>query len=245
MSDQPVPDPVAPVPETAPAQPAAEEKPWKHPGAQDYVPTGVPMSPDVKINGKRTANSKDWMRDQHKSPGYYPVFHEDVPQLDKTALMPVQPPSKIVLRAINRLGLPKKNWDRAKLMAVQELSKYMTMKITARVLLVRNINTLEQADMAMEWAQGILTSNSKEITTEQKLAAMQMMTLAMKSIKDLNAQQMELAEKGQDKISTERPRNLPPAVAVQVNIPGASSPSAPGNPAISVTQTPGASSEQE
>lgn len=144
---------------------------------------------------------------------------------------PVAPPPKVVLRAVDKLGYSSKIWDKAKLMALEQCGKFLDSRKLGRVLLVRNIHTLEQTDLAKEWAIQIITSTSKEITTDQRMVASQVLAVVADVERKINDQSMDFAERVQDKIADSKPKNLPPAV-VQVNIVGATpSPSPAMSPA--------------
>lgn len=183
------------------------------------VPRPQPISPDVKINGKKFP--KYCVQRVIHREGYYHITGSDVKGLDKTALEPVEVPPKVVLRAWDRLGLDKKTWDKAAMMAMQEAGKYLSMKLTGRILLVKGMDCLGQVESALKWSRSIIESNHPDVDTNHKLVAVQMVALCAKSYKDLSDQLMDLAEKSQDKVSNERPRNLPPTVALQVNVAGA------------------------
>lgn len=105
------------------------------------------------------------------------------------------------------------------------------MKLTGRILLVKGMRTIGEVEMAMKWAREILESQSKEVEMFHKLTAAQLIPVCAKAFNDLSGRMMDLAEKSEDKVSTDKPRNLPPTVAVQVNVAGRSGPALPATTA--------------
>lgn len=181
------------------------------------------MFPEAVINGRPVAM---YSRERRHAAGYGHIQARDVAGLDKSACEPVEPPPKMVLRAWEKLGFSDEEWTKAGAMAVQEAGRYFTMKLTGRVLLVKGMRTIGEVEMAMKWARDILESQSKEVEMFHKLTAAQLIPVCAKAFHDLSGRMMDLAEKSADKVSNEKPRNLPPTVAVQVNVAGRPSPSA-------------------
>jgi hypothetical protein len=176
------------------------------------------MFPEAKINGKDAAL---WCRERKHSPGYYPISAKDVKGLDKTALMPVEPPPKVVLRAWEKLNMDKRTFNKVQFMAMQECGKYLSMKLnTPRILLVKGMDTLGTVERAIKWSEAVIESQSKEVETSHKLIAVQMVAMCAKSFKDLSEHMMDLADKAREKSDVEKPKNLPPTVALQMNFQG-------------------------
>lgn len=127
-------------------------------------------------------------------------------------------PPRVVLKARDRLGLSKKKWDNAAIAAYQQFGKYLNVPITARILLVRDFDSLDQVQNAFEWCGKILAD--KDSTTEQRLTAIEIQALTATAQVRLSAQIMELAEKAGEKQQMDRPKNLPPQIPVQFNFNG-------------------------
>lgn len=218
-SEGTLPDPVPPLPGPIP-QYVRERKKGE--------PRHEPAFPEAIINGRPI---KYYSRPPARNPGSLPILAKDVAGLDKSALEPVEPPPKVVLKAWEKLGMDDKEWNKEAFRAAQEFGRYMNMKLTGRVLLTKGFNTIGQVQMAMKWAQEILASNHKDVEMFHKMTAAQLIPICAKAFKDLSEQLMDLAEKSQDKVSTDKPRNLPPSVALQVNLAGVVPSPAPASPA--------------
>jgi len=202
--------------------------------AQPEVTAPVPGEPDAPEEfvgkpiplAKRVQQLEAKYRASTQGP---PITFGDVDILDASATDPVEAPSRIVTRAIKTLGLRKEGWSLAKLRAAQEFGRFLNMRITGRILLVRSFNCIEQVEKAMEVVGKI--AEDEKVPAEDRVSAVGMMAKAAEAYAKLSDQMMTLAEKTAPKISTEKPRNLPPTLAVQVNVAGPQT--TPGSPATS------------
>lgn len=192
-----------------------EQQPELTPAAPEIA---APPAPTDKPEKPLTPAQIAWRtrREYLPPPGSLPITMADVPALDASALDPVVPPTKVVLRAVKTLGLPKSRWDKAKLMAIQQLGRYMSMKITARVLLVSSFDSLEQIENAYKVAAEI--ANDPKRSSEDRLTAVGMIAKITEAYAKFSDQMMTLAEKSTPAQKTlERPKNLPPTFAIQFN----------------------------
>jgi hypothetical protein len=118
----------------------------------------------------------------------------------------------------NTLGLPKDKWDAAKTRSLNELGKFLALKITARVLLVNTFDGMQQLERAIEVGKEMMNREPGKISDGDRIAAGKMMSLCATGLKELTAQAMELAEKGIDEserpkpqvAEEKKPKNRPP-----------------------------------
>lgn len=164
------------------------------------------------------------MEVQTPTPGNQPVAPSPAPPTPKQR-------NKLILRAVDRLGLPRSRWERSKVLAIQELGHLFDTKITARVALVGSFDGLDQVQLAAEWAKGILAKPDDKTTFKDKLAAATVINMCAKSYGELAEKAVAFAEKSADRVELARPKNLPPTVALQVNVGGAQPSPAPPTPA--------------
>lgn len=190
-------------------------KPKKQPMPDWAKEKGI--NPDAIINGE-PAWKYGWPKPS--IPDHRTVPDKMVKVLDASALQPVEMPPKVMLRAVGKLGFKPDILDKVKLMAFEQVGRYLTMKRVGKILMVRNIHTLEQMDMAKEWVGEILKSTSDKVTVDHKLLATQALASVGEAERKLNEQIVDFAERTEEKRDSERPKNLPPSVAVQVNLAG-------------------------
>ena len=133
----------------------------------------------------------------------------------------VKAPPRAVMKAVNTLGLSPKVWESAKLKAVQEVGRFLTVQMTGKIAMIKTFDCLEQVDVALEAAKRILNGEDiNPVTVDQKIMACNVIAACAKAHRDLTNQAMQLAEKSADRVSTEKPKNLPPMVNLQVNVDG-------------------------
>lgn len=147
---------------------------------------------------------------------------------------PLDPPPSKVLKAIDKLGMPKEKWDRAKLMAALEFGRYMSVKVMSRISMSTTFETLEQVNIALNI--GVSLAKNEAIAAETRLTAVNIVSNAAAAHCKLTDKLLDLAEKSQEKTTQDRPRNLPPQVALQVNVGGPNPSPGPPTPAISETR---------
>lgn len=132
---------------------------------------------------------------------------------------PIPKPSKEVLKAMKKLGITGEKLSPEKLMALQEFGRFLDVKITARVLMVRTFDSLEQCEMAMKVAREIAENPDQDrYTVQDRLVAVNMIANAAKSYTEMAAQIMRIAEKSGDKSDNAPTRNAPPTNAFQINV---------------------------
>lgn len=142
------------------------------------------------------------------------------------------PADKYTLRVIDRLGLPASRWNKVKVKVLQEYGHLIDVKLASKICLVGGEASIEKLERAQAWAADLLTQNGKDAPTLQmKIAAANIVALCSKEIMEASKRVIEFAEKSADVAQNARPKNLPPTVAVQLNVAGASSPAAPATPA--------------
>lgn len=185
---------------------------------------GVPMSPDVRINGRTAEMAANFTKPRKKNPGSLPILGKDVPGLDRTALKPVVPVStKMVFKAAETLGI-RKDWiSKGKLRAVDELFRYMSMQLTAQMAMVWSIDSLEQAEYTMRFIRNYLDEcglNERELTPYDLSCLANAQAALIKAHRDKTDQLMTLREMALDKSEVSKPKNLPPTLALQVNVGG-------------------------
>lgn len=155
-----------------------------------------------------------------------PINAERAALLDSTALAinKVDKDNRISLKIRNTLGLPMKKWNDAKMRAIQELGQYEYMKLCARVLLITGFSSVQQIEEALALGKKMLAD--KTIAPEHRIAAGTMVSKCAQALTEISREILVLAQRGSDKTNEPgaRPRNLPPQVAVQVNVAGATSP---------------------
>lgn len=183
---------------------------------------GVPMSPDVRINGRTAEMAANFTKPRKKNPGSLPILGKDVPGLDRTALKPVVPVStKMVFKAAETLGI-RKDWiTKGKLRAVDELFRYMSMKMTAQMAMVWSIDSLEQAEYTMRFIRGYLDEcalKERELTPYDLSCLANAQAALIKAHRDKTDQLMTLREMALDKSEVSKPKNLPPTLALQLNV---------------------------
>lgn len=147
------------------------------------------------------------------------------------------PIPRVVLKARDRLGLPKKLWDAAALKAIQEFGHFLSIPITAKIVMIRDFDSLEQCQNAINYCSNILSD--RNTTTQQKLDAVEIQTLAIQAQIRLSQQIMDASEKAGIKPQSEKPRNLPPQIpgsAIQINVNGGRSTEVVSMPATSAAQ---------
>lgn len=132
----------------------------------------------------------------------------------------VRPPPKVVLRAVSRLGLSKGLLEKAKIASLEQLGRYLDKHRIARIGLSLALTDHERAVAMQDWVDGLLASQDPNITTDHKLMALQCAPVILESKRKIRDQMVDMAERAADKASEDKPRNLPPSVAVQVNLDG-------------------------
>lgn len=123
---------------------------------------------------------------------------------------------KMIIKARRQLGMSEKFWSLAALKAYEEFGKYLSVPIAAKILLTRDFDSLDQVKNALEYCNKIIADLKS--TTEQRLNAIEIQTLAIEAQVKLSKQIMEMAEKSGNKPAVEKPKNLPPQIPVQINI---------------------------
>lgn len=139
------------------------------------------------------------------------------------------PNDKLTLRVVDRLGLPARKWDKAKLQVLQQYGHLIDVKLTGRMCLVGGFDSFEKLERAQAWATDLLSRNDKDVPLQVKLAAAQIVAVCSKEYGELGKRMMEFAEKSAEKSENNKPKNLPPTVALQVNVAGPNS--SPASPA--------------
>lgn len=170
-----------------------------------------------------------------------PINAERAALLDSTALAinKVDTDNRIALKIRNTLGLPMKKWNDAKMRSIQELGQYEYMKLCARVLLITGFSSVEQIEEALSVGKKMLAD--KTIAPEHRIAAGTMLSKCAQALTEISREILVLAQRGSDKTSEPgaRPKNLPPQVAVQVNVAGVSSPAPATTALVSATSGKG------
>lgn len=185
------------------------------------VATSEPTNGAV-IDGK-IVGGKSWttgyIKPRKKVPGAIPISCHDAARLNKSAMMPIKKPSKVVLTAMGKVGLKPSQWNEVTIRASQEVSRFMSMQLTGEVLLVRNFNTLDMAEKGIQMLTAIAENGNFNV--DDRAFAASMIPKGVDAFRMLSAQIMEIAEKLHGPLRVQKPTlNLPPNVAVQVNMAG-------------------------
>lgn len=139
--------------------------------------------------------------------------------LNTTGLKPNRViPDADALKVRNTLRLPLDKWNNAKVRSVNELGQLQYMRLCARVLLVEGFDSIQQIGVAMKVGKEIMEDPNAD--KEHRVMAGNMIAKCGQTYAELSEQLLELAEKGSDlapATAGEKPKNLPPPIAVQFN----------------------------
>ncbi len=137
--------------------------------------------------------------------------------------------------------LLKGRWNSGRLRAANELFGMLDTPLTAKICLVWALSHLKPIEASLQIARDELDEAVVTATTDKQAIAalLQAQARLMKEHRETLEQIMDFAAKAQEPTGRGKPKNLPPTIALQVNVPGVPSPSpAPGTPAR-VDSSPG------
>lgn len=157
-------------------------------------------SMELSEKGKAALQRK-WERDLKKAP--------------KDGIVQVN--EKQAIKAAKKLGYSQAQWNVATLRAKQELGHFLSTKITARILLVNDIDTLEQVRAVAEVGKKL--AENTDLAAKERIAAIGMVAHAGKVCGELSDQILKLAQAADEKANSNsngKPKNLPPSVGVEM-----------------------------
>lgn len=156
-----------------------------------------------ELRSGKTALERAWERDAAIAP--------------KDGVVPIS--DKQAIKAAKLLGFSQKNWNVATLRAKRELGQFLTVPITARLVMVSNIDTLEQVNEVTKFAKKL--AEDEGLAAKERLMAVGMVAAAGKVAGELGEQIMKLAEAAKDKDSNSgsKPKNLPPSAGIEMTLP--------------------------
>lgn len=112
--------------------------------------------------------------------------------------------------------LNSKLGDADQLRVLDAAGRYLTMRLTARILLVNTFNAMQQVEEGLEVAGGL--AKDKNNTAEVRLAGVKMLSEAAKAHALLAENAMRFAEVSKEPQTKEPGQNLPPMLGAQTNI---------------------------
>lgn len=140
---------------------------------------------------------------------------------------------EIGIKIRNMLGIKQASWDRIMPQVRGELvPKYALHKIAARVSLNMGFENIGQLSQAVEIGKGIM--ENEKVDAHTRVAAGKMISNAVEAMGKMFPELLRLADAGGDRTAADdklagagsnRPKNLPPMLNVQVNVSGNGGPS--------------------
>lgn len=130
--------------------------------------------------------------------------------------------------------LLKGRWNDKRLQAANELFGMLDGALTAKICLVWGLSHIKPLEDALQVARDTLDEAVMSGRSDMAAIAsiLQAQAKLIKEHRETLDQIMDFAAKSQEK-EKKQPRNLPPTIALQVNVPGVPSPSpAPGTPSL-------------
>lgn len=158
---------------------------------------------------------------------------------------------KRYLKAVRLLNMPKPQWEPKAIAALGDFVAYITPQRVAAILLHSSFYVLEELKKDMETCR-VITRNMDRVgegvnsrplvSNEEKLTAQKRLTEYVEAYTKLMPEVIRLAKEAHPEGSKkDRPKfNLPPSVTVpvQVNVTGATSPTAPVTPPEPLAEIP-------
>jgi hypothetical protein len=143
---------------------------------------------------------------------------------------------EVCVRIRNMLGIKPESWERIMPEVRSLVPKYALHKIAARVSLNMGFENIGQLSQAVELGKGIMEDTKVEAIT--RVAAGKMISNAVEAMGKMFPELLRLADAGGDKTAADekangasnKPRNLPPMLNLQVNVGSGGPPTSPGGP---------------